>query len=118
MLEELRSIRMIQHPKRARMITEIIGRQVDVFKEFKMPVPVKLVPKDRGRSMPRLLPKTVSTTQSCKTNKANLHTKGLVRVFEYHLVDRLDFVIVFLRPMQCMQYISVDCRRIKFFNSE
>lgn len=66
MIEELRSIRMIQHPKRAGMITEIIGRQVDVFKEFKMPVPVKLRQRTEGRSMPRLFPKTVSATKSCK----------------------------------------------------
>ena len=55
MLEELRSIRMIRHPKRARMITEIVGRQVDVFKEFKMPVPVKLLPKDRRQEYAQAL---------------------------------------------------------------
>jgi len=44
MLDGLRSIRLIRHPKRAKMITEIVGRQIDVFREFRMPVPLHLLP--------------------------------------------------------------------------
>jgi hypothetical protein len=46
MLEELRSIRLIRHPGKARIITEIVGRQVDVFKGFLLPVPLRLLPKE------------------------------------------------------------------------
>ena len=49
MLEELRSIRLIRHPLKAKTITEIVGRQVDVFKNFKLSVPMKLLPKDRRK---------------------------------------------------------------------
>ena len=49
MLEELRSIRMVRHPGKARLVTEIVGRQVDVFKEFRLPVPMNLLPKERRR---------------------------------------------------------------------
>ncbi len=49
MLEELRSIRLIRHPFKAKIITEIVGRQVDVFKAFKLPVPLKLLPKERRK---------------------------------------------------------------------
>lgn len=44
MLDELRSIRLIRHPKRAKIITEIVGKQVDIFREFKLPVPLHLLP--------------------------------------------------------------------------
>lgn len=47
MLEELRAIKLIRHPLKAKIITEIIGRQVDVFKEFHLSVPMNLLPKDR-----------------------------------------------------------------------
>ena len=47
MLEELRSIKLIQHPHRQKIVTEIVGSQVDVFKEFRLPVPFTLLPKDR-----------------------------------------------------------------------
>jgi len=49
MLEELRSIRLIRHPQQAKIITEIVGRQVDAFREFKMPVPLKLLPAQKRR---------------------------------------------------------------------
>ena len=49
MLEELRSIRLIRHPRKAKIITEIVGRQVDVFKEFRLPVPLRLLPKERRK---------------------------------------------------------------------
>lgn len=55
MLEELRSIRLIRHPFRARIITEIIGRQVDMFKEFRLPVPMNLLPKDRRQEFAEAL---------------------------------------------------------------
>lgn len=57
MLEELRSIRLIRHPFKARMITEIVGRQVDVFKEFRLPVPMNLLPKDRRQEFAEALGK-------------------------------------------------------------
>ena len=44
MLDELKSIRLIRHPKKAKLVTEIVGRQIEVFKEFKLPVPLKLLP--------------------------------------------------------------------------
>jgi len=44
MLDELKSIRLIRHPKKAKLITEIVGRQIEAFKEFKLPVPLKLLP--------------------------------------------------------------------------
>ena len=49
MLEDLRSIRLIRHPRKAKIITEIVGRQVDVFKEFRLPVPLRLLPKERRK---------------------------------------------------------------------
>ena len=49
MLDELRSIRLICHPLKAKMITEIVGRQVDIFKEFKLDVPIRLLPKERRK---------------------------------------------------------------------
>ena len=49
MLEVLRSIRLIRHPRKAKIITEIVGRQVDVFKEFRLPVPLRLLPKERRK---------------------------------------------------------------------
>lgn len=55
MLEELRSIRLIRHPFRARMITEIVGWQVDMFKEFRLPVPINLLPKDRRQEFAEAL---------------------------------------------------------------
>lgn len=55
MLEELRSIRLIRHPRKAKIITEIVGRQVDVFKEFKLHVPEKLLPKDRRKEFAEAL---------------------------------------------------------------
>ena len=44
MLDELKSIRLIRHPKKAKLVTEIVGRQIEVFKAFKLPVPLKLLP--------------------------------------------------------------------------
>ena len=44
MLDELRSIRLVRHAESARIITEIVGKQVDVFREFNMPVPLHLLP--------------------------------------------------------------------------
>lgn len=58
MLEELRSIRLIRHPLRAKIITEVVGRQVDVFKEFKLPVPAKLLPKERRKEFADALEQT------------------------------------------------------------
>lgn len=55
MLDELRSIRLIRHPKRAKMITEIVGRQIDVFKEFKMPVPLHLLPAAQRKAYAEML---------------------------------------------------------------
>lgn len=55
MLEELRSIRLIRHPFRARIITEIVGWQVDMFKEFRLPVPMNLLPKDRRQEFAEAL---------------------------------------------------------------
>lgn len=55
MLDELRSIRLIRYPKRAKMITEIVGRQIDVFKEFKMPVPLHLLPAAQRKAYAEML---------------------------------------------------------------
>lgn len=55
MLDELRSIWLIRHPKRAKMITEIVGRQIDVFKEFKMPVPLHLLPAAQRKAYAEML---------------------------------------------------------------
>ena len=49
MIDELRAIRLICHPLKAKIITEIVGRQVDVFKEFHLPVHIKLLPKERRK---------------------------------------------------------------------
>ena len=58
MLEELRSIKLIRHPLRAKIITEVVGRQVDVFREFRLPVPAKLLPKERRKEFADALAKT------------------------------------------------------------
>lgn len=55
MLEELRSIKLIQHPHRQKIVTEIVGSQVDVFKEFHLPVPFTLLPKDRRAEYQKVL---------------------------------------------------------------
>lgn len=47
MLEELKAIRLISHPLRAKIITEIVGRQIDIFREFHLQIPLYLLPKDR-----------------------------------------------------------------------
>jgi len=55
MLDELRSIRLIQHPRRAKLITGIVGRQIDVFREFEMPVPLHLLPTAQRKSYADML---------------------------------------------------------------
>jgi transposase len=39
MIEEMRSIRRIDHPKRAKIITEFVGAQVDIFDAFGFEIP-------------------------------------------------------------------------------
>lgn len=49
-LAELRSIRRIAYPKKAVIVTDIVGSQVDIFREFKLAVPTKLLPKSIRKS--------------------------------------------------------------------
>jgi hypothetical protein len=49
-LAELRSIRRIAYPQKAVIVTDIVGSQVDIFKEFQLAVPAKLLPKSIRKS--------------------------------------------------------------------
>jgi len=58
MMEKLRSIRLIRHPLKEKIITELVGRQVDVFKEVNLSVPDKLLPKERHKEFADALAQT------------------------------------------------------------
>ena len=68
MLEELRSIKLIRHPLRAKIITEVVGRQVDVFREFRLPVPAKSCQRNAARSLLMRWQRRHSAIISCKTH--------------------------------------------------
>lgn len=47
MIEEMRSIRLIEHPKKARIITEFVGKQVDICDAFTFEIPKGCRPSSR-----------------------------------------------------------------------
>jgi len=49
MIEEMRSIRRIDHPKRAKIITEFVGAQVDIFDAFGFEIPSSCRPSSRPK---------------------------------------------------------------------
>ncbi len=49
MIEEMRSIRRIEHPKRAKIITEFGGAQVDIFDAFDFAIPSGCRPSSRPK---------------------------------------------------------------------
>lgn len=49
MVEEMRSIRLIRHPKRAKIITEFVGMQVDIFDAFGFEIPPHCRPSSRPK---------------------------------------------------------------------
>ena len=49
MVEEMRSIRRIEHPKKAKIITEFVGAQVDIFDAFGFDIPSGCRPSSRPK---------------------------------------------------------------------
>ena len=47
--EELMSIRRIEHPKKAKIITEFVGKQVDIFDAFDFEIPKGSRPSSRKK---------------------------------------------------------------------
>jgi len=47
MIEEMRSIRLIEHPKKAKIITEFVGKQVDICDAFGFEIPAGCRPSSK-----------------------------------------------------------------------
>lgn len=47
MIEEIRSIRLIEHPKKAKILTEFVGKQVDICDAFGFEIPAGCRPSSR-----------------------------------------------------------------------
>jgi hypothetical protein len=59
MYHELMSIRRIEHPKKAKIVTEFVGRQVDIFDCFGYEIPKGCRPKSRQKKIKEKCSKTV-----------------------------------------------------------
>ncbi len=58
MYEELMSIRRIEHPKKAKIITEFVGKQIDIFDCFGFEIPKGCRPKSRPKRVKKAVLKT------------------------------------------------------------
>jgi hypothetical protein len=52
-LDEMRSIRLIEHTNRAKMITPFVGAQVDICEEFGFSIPEGCAPTYTSRHLPK-----------------------------------------------------------------
>jgi hypothetical protein len=53
MLDEMSSIRYIEHPNRAKMITPFVGKQLDICEAFGFAIPEGCAPTYKSRQIPK-----------------------------------------------------------------
>lgn len=60
MYHELMSIRRIEHPKKAKIITEFVGKQVDIFEAFMFDIPKGCCPKSKMKKSKKKSTKAIA----------------------------------------------------------